>query len=281
MLDRYVELGGCIVDTAVNYPINKRPEDFGLATTWIADWIRANGTEKLAVLIKVGATDNSGGAEFDLGPASILNTEAHFRGLFGSALVAIAIHWDNRGDIDTDLDAIFDTTSTFAMLLDRGLSIGFSGVRRPDLYFAAAPELAKHWWIQVKENIVTSTARTTYSKYFPEARYLAYGINMGGVKSEQCKGDSSLALRGMNHPARLASRLTEFLDSTNHGLDPTPRSLNDLALLIARMNPALSGIIIGPRNVEQLEDSIDFWKRSEGASIVSITSILPDLGNFL
>jgi hypothetical protein len=47
------------------------------------------------------------------------------------------------------------------------------------------------------------------------------------------------------------------------------------------MNPALSGIIIGPRNVEQLEDSIDFWKRSEGASIVSITSILPDLGNFL
>ncbi len=280
MLDRYVELGGCIVDTAENYPINKTSGDFGLAATWIADWIRVNGTERIAVLVKVGATDNSGGANSDLRPSSILNAEAHFRELLGVALAAVAIHWDNRGDIDTDFDAICDTVSTFATLREQGLSIGFSGVRRPDLYFAAAPELSKHWWIQVKENIATSASRTAYSRFFPEARYLAYGINMGGVKSGLYGSDCSLALRGINHPARLANRLAEFLDS-NHRLDPAPRNLNDLALLVARMNPALSGIIIGPRNVEQLESSIDFWIRSQRASTISVESMLPDLGDFL
>jgi aryl-alcohol dehydrogenase-like predicted oxidoreductase len=60
ILDRYVALGGRIVDTAANYPINKRPEDFAMAANWIADWVDANGVEVLSILVKIGATDNMG-----------------------------------------------------------------------------------------------------------------------------------------------------------------------------------------------------------------------------
>ncbi len=260
MLDRYVALGGSIVDTAANYPINKKTEDCGLAATWIADWIASNGTEQISVLVKIGATDNMGGPNSDLGLSNMLRSEAFFRSSFGTALAAIAVHWDNRGDHENDPEAIFETVNAMAKLQATGLSIGFSGVRRPDLYLKAAPELADKWWIQVKENTVSSAARLNYTQFFPKARYLAYGINMGGVKSEHHSKDSSLALRGLNRPDNLVQRLSEFINS-NHGLKPAPRNINELALLTSYQNTALSGIIIGPRNIEQLESTMQFWGR--------------------
>lgn len=258
MLERFLSLGYRIVDTATNYPINKRPEDFGLAVNWIADWIASNGTDELSLLVKVGATENMGGSSADLGAVRILNSEAFLRNRFGAALAAVAVHWDNRGDDESDL--IAETTDAMAKLQASGLSIGFSGVRHPGLYLKAAPALSDKWWIQVKENAMSSTARLECQKYFPKARYLAYGINMGGIKSEPYRENGSLALRGIKYPNSLVVQLSESITS-NHELEPPPKNLNELALSHSYRNPALSGVIVGPRNMEQLDGTICFWDR--------------------
>lgn len=260
ILERFLSLGGRFVDTATNYPINKRSEDFGLAAKWIAEWIELNDAKPLSVFVKVGARDNMGSSSINLTAENILKSMDFFRNSYGEALSAIAIHWDNRGDDEYDQDLIAETVEIMNRIHSTGLQIGFSGVRRPDLYLNALPCLSDKWWIQVKENVMSCAARMEYEKFFPKARYLAYGINMGGLKSESHSENSSLALRGIKCPCNLVEHLTEFI-TFDHGLQPSPQNLNELALLIAYFNSALSGVVIGPRSVEQLENTMRFWGR--------------------
>ena len=42
---------------------------------------------------------------------------------------------------------------------------------------------------------------------------------------------------------------------------PAPKNFNELALLASYLNPALSGIVIGPRNRKQLDDTMNYWDR--------------------
>lgn len=256
ILEAFVAVGGSVVDTATNYPISKRPEDFGLAVRWLADWVAANGPNNLKILVKVGATDNLGGRGAMLFPSFVDLSEEIFLGRFGKALGGIAIHWDNRDNPDS----IAETVDRFVELDARGYAIGFSGVRHPQLYRIAAPHLADRWWIQVKENAATHEARQRYARQFPNARYLAYGINMGGIKYEAPRADSSVRLRGIDPSRHLVARLSDFL-SRRHGLRPNPADFNELALSLAWHNAALSGIIVAPRTIAQLEATLRFWQR--------------------
>jgi hypothetical protein len=264
ILDHYVANGGRLIDTASNYPINKRPEDFGMAANWIADWIAVNGADVLSVLVKIGATDNMGGPDSNLESSFILQSEEFFRERFGAALTTIAVHWDNRGDNEGDADVIAESVAALSQLNASGISIGFSGVRHPELYLKAAPSLADQWWIQVKENAQTNTARFHYSKAFPNARYIAYGINMGGIKLSSPSKNSSLALRSIKRPNVLIDQLSKYLAS-DHGLRPPPTNLN----------PALSGIIIGPRTTEQIEITMPYWKKLNMEATAEMITYLP------
>lgn len=262
MLDQFVEGGGCIVDTATNYPINKRPDDYGLALAWLGEWLAVNQPAGVTVLAKLGGIDNLGGSEPDLTPAAVGQAEAVLRDALGIYLGAIAIHWDNRGAAPGDRDAVAATLECFAAYRASGLSIGFSGVKHPGLYQELAPVLADAWWIQVKENAQSNAARQQYQQLFPSAHFLAYGINMGGVKLQQATPQSSVALRGIAPPAGLTERLAAFLDA-EHGFTPRPGSLNELALLTTYLNPGLSGVIIGPRNLDQLCTTQQYWQQLE------------------
>jgi hypothetical protein len=57
----------------------------------------------------------------------------------------------------------------------------------------------------------------------------------------------------------LVQRLAEFIDGDN-GLVPRPENFNDLALLATYLNPALCGAIIGPRNVDQVANTLRRWE---------------------
>ncbi|MEI8204588.1 MAG: aldo/keto reductase [Bacteroidota bacterium] len=274
MLDRFLQLGGRIVDTATNYPINKRPDDFGIVIKWISEWIASNGTKELSVLVKFGATDNMGGRAVNLGSSFISETEAFLRKCFGTSLAGMAVHWDNRGNGEYDASFIAETVYTMSKLQSAGLSIGFSGVSRPDLYLSSAPELSDKWWIQIKENALSSTARLEYQKFFPKSTYLAYGINMGGMKLDPPADNSSLVLRGINYQNELIKWLSKFINS-NHGLNPAPKNLNELALFSSYLNPSLRGVVIGPRNMVQLESTICFWNRLRSEASPSMVSIFP------
>jgi len=260
LLERFLRNGGAIVDTATNYPINKCDKDFGLATRWIADWIELNGDSKLSLIVKIGSVDNMGGASIDLRPESIIRSANSLRDLFAGALSCISLHWDNRNGEEVQLRSIDQTVKAMADLEKSGLAIGMSGIRRPDLYYKAAPALADKWIIQVKESFITSLARELYQPFFPEATYLAYGINLGGIKAGSLNQDSSIRLRKINISDLFVEKLSAVLNS-DHGFVPRPTSLNELALAKAYVNPALSGVIIGPRNVEQLDNTMHYWDR--------------------
>lgn len=272
LLDEFVAHGWRIVDTATNYPINRRPQDCGLALRWISEWIGVNGSEAISVLAKFGAKDNSGGPAISLDPQSILGSETLLRESVGASLGAMAIHWDDR----EDAGAVAETVAAMVTLADRSLSIGFSGVRQPHLYQAAAPGLADKWWIQVKENVATDAARRHYGPDFPRAKYLAYGINMGGVKLAPAAPADSLEIRGIARPERQVATLARFLDS-DHGLRPQPRTLNELALAYCYFAPDLSGAIVGPRNEAQLTETLKFWDRLQSETSGRMTSIISNL----
>jgi len=262
ILDVFAERGGRVVDAAVNYPINKRIVDFGRANAILANWLRRNPGSGIKVFCKIGALDNSGGPRANLHRSSILTSTELLRGKFFDELWGIGVHWDNRDDPEE----IAGSLQGMSALRSDGLAIGFSGVQRPDLYAEREPQLAPHWWIQVKENGATNEARMRYAPHFPDARYLAYGINMGGVKTPRgVRSDSSLALRSLSEP-EIAARLREFVES-DHGIEPRPTSLNQLALLMAFAKPELSGIILGPRTPEQLEETLSYWSRLTKANV--------------
>src|SRR5690606_41076867 len=65
---------------------------------------------------------------------------------------------------------------------------------------------------------------------FPKARYLAYGINMGGFKLGPAAAQGSLALRGIQIEAAFRDRVAQVIRCSD-GLRPFPGSINDLALL--------------------------------------------------
>lgn len=276
LMDQFVIMGGKVIDTAANYPINKRPQDYGLALSWIAEWLTLNGKSDVSVIAKIGAADNLGGPTINLTPSFIRDSEACLREQLGDSLAAIAVHWDNRGEEDGDIEAIFETVNEFERISAAGLSVSFSGVRHPQIYFDAAPRLADRWWIQIKENALSDSARQHYCRIFPNARYLAYGINMGGIKLESPSRNSSVSLRGVSYPSGLVERLSEYLSSA-HGLSPVPTNLNELALITSFLNPALSGIIIGPRDVAQLLSTQIFWSRLRSECSPDMASRLPSL----
>jgi hypothetical protein len=109
---------------------------------------------------------------------------------------------------------------------------------------------------------MTRAAREAYQTWFPKAKYLAYGINLGGLKIEAPKTNSSIELRQINIPQLLTERLGHFLNS-DHGFVPRPMTLNELAMAASYVNPSLSGVVIGPRNIEQLENTLAYWKSLE------------------
>lgn len=277
LLDQFVSLGGNVIDTATNYPINKRPDDYGLALNWIAEWLALAGKADVAVIAKIGAMNNFGDPINNLTPSFIQKSEDFLRNKLGESLAAIAIHWDNRGENEDDARVIAETINEFERISASGLSISFSGVRYPQLYLDAAPQLADKWWIQVKENALSNSARKHYCNIFPNARYLAYGINMGGIKLESLSERSSISLRGIKHPNGLIEKLSNYL-SSDHGLLPSPSNVNELALTTSFLNPALSGVIVGPRDITQLISTQNYWTKLIKECSADMVARLPSLG---
>jgi hypothetical protein len=259
ILDRFVMLGGRIVDTASN---------------WIGEWIAVNGAAVLSVLVKIGATDNMGESEVNLTSSFIQQSADNFRDRFGNALSALSVHWDNRGDNVSDVDAIAESVAALSQLHLLGISIGFSGVRHPELYLKAAPSLADKWWIQVKENIQTNAARQHYFSTFPNAHYLAYGINMGGIKLSLPAENSSVSLRNIKRPDAMIDQLSKYINS-DHGLLPAPTNLNELALTMGFLNTALSGIIVGPSTLNQITNTMDYWAKLKVESTADMATLIP------
>jgi aryl-alcohol dehydrogenase-like predicted oxidoreductase len=258
ILDEFTNAGHWEVDTATNYPINGEPGKSGTAIRWIAEWVRERSSSNLNVNVKIGSTSNN-----FTGPncleVDFLKNEVDWIALaLGKSLKTITIHWDDR----ESLVEVAQTAAFLQGLHQRGYQVGLSGIRRPDLYRLSCPELSSHWWIQVRENAIETTERLRYQSWFPEANYMAYGINFGGFSPESHEGQrSTFALRQKQMSPQMRLRLIEAFRSASWQSTPMKEqalSFYEFALSELALRP-LAAIIVGPRTRLQWRQILQMW----------------------
>jgi aryl-alcohol dehydrogenase-like predicted oxidoreductase len=251
MLDAFYQAGFREVDAAVNYPINKNPADFRAAEAIIIDWIKAHGITDLQVCMKVGSINNMRSPEHNLHSSFLLINLDDYGWRLGSNLDTFMVHWDNR----SDPAAINDTIQALLVARERGLRIGLSGILHPELYAPYAPLF--DFRIQIKHHLLHSD----YPRYAPfhgKPRFIAYGINVGGLKLDPnaYQAQSSLALRGqtMTLPEETSTKIQHILSTV-----PPLSTLQHLTMLYSLCSPELQGIIIGPASAKQLTQTIGIY----------------------
>jgi aryl-alcohol dehydrogenase-like predicted oxidoreductase len=255
LLDVFYQSGFREVDTAVNYPINKRAEDFRAAEGILMEWIRVHGVKDLKVTMKVGSLNNLRTPAHNLSKSFLLMNLDDYRHRLGSNLDTFMIHWDNR----SEEAEIRDTMEALLKVRDFGLRVGLSGIRFPGLYarLNAEPDFGFDFSIQIKHNWMQSDYQR-YAAFHGNRRFLAYGIMGGGLKLDNKEYDDSSTwkVRG-GEPAKepdVVWRLRNWLAA-----NPEAPGLPELAMLFTAYSPDLEGMVLGPSSVIQLKESLRIY----------------------
>ncbi len=264
LLDAWLKAGFAEIDAATNYPINKIPADFRAAENILEEYIRAHGLQQLAVTMKIGSLDNLRSPDANLSPSFVLMMAEEYRRLLGSNLRGLMVHWDNR----EDQNAIRATLNALAICREEfGLQPGLSGIVRPDLYAAANTELALGFDIEIKHHIFHSDYERYRLFHGGAHRFLAYGLNAGGVKLEGPYPAASTLLARGGDPEKLAGqieRLRSLLPQLNTAfVRPPMRTMNHVGLVNAALHPGIGGIILGVSTPAQLKETLDYWRNLE------------------
>jgi aryl-alcohol dehydrogenase-like predicted oxidoreductase len=249
LLHGFYAAGGRWTDTASNYPINKEPADFGRAETLLAERVRTGTLPELKVICKVGSKSNSGSPDIDLTPHFLFTAHDRYRLLFGTAYRCLMIHWDNR-DQPAEINA---TVQALKTIESEGYDIGLSGVRCPDLYAETLGGIL----IEIKHNLLEHKAYRHYAAFHGRARFLAYGLNMGGIKMEGAYTPSNSAwVRGVDTTLNTSHFLR--IITHDHPHPAWPRSFNQLGMLFAHNEKDVAGLIVGPSSMEQLHETLHY-----------------------
>ena len=255
LLDVFYQSGFREVDTAVNYPINQRPEDFRAAEGILMEWIRTHGVKDLKVTMKVGSLNNLRTPEHNLSKSFLLMNLEDYRHRLGSNLDTFMIHWDNR----SEEAEVRETMEALIKVRDFGLRVGLSGIRFPDIYaqINSAPDFGFDFRIQIKHNWMQSDYGR-YVKFHGRRCFVAYGIMGGGIKMDKSEyqENSTWKVRG-GEPGKepdAAGQLRSWLAK-----NPDAPGLPKLAMLFVAKSPDLEGMVLGPSSVVQLKDSISMY----------------------
>ncbi len=251
LLDCFYEAGFRDVDCATNYPINLNPNDFRAAENILADWLRAHKITDMQVMMKVGSVNNMRSPEQILSKSFLLMATEQYQYLFQSNLKTMMIHWDNRDNPNE----VNETINSLQLIHNQGFTIGLSGIKFPELYENIGVEPL----IQIKQNILYSDYER-YKYWHGAPRFIAYGINAGGLKLNrgEYSESSSYVLRGGNidiEPPQLTA-LKARITAENLPI----KNFNEAAILHALAQKDMYGILIGPSSVAQMEESIAIYK---------------------
>lgn len=211
-----------IIDSATNYPINGVKMDFGLALSWLGDWIRNSEIGDTKIFVKIGSVDNSGHDDIDLSAKNIRETIWKLQEILENNIYGIGIHWDNRDGFEE----ILETVLTMKEFQSKDFKLGFSGVKNPSLY-KQTENVDSDWIIQVKEYPNNNISRQNYYKYFPDNTYIAYGLQHFLNQEEgENSNKRELYLEGISY----------FMTSLD-----------------------LSGLIVSPRTLVQARETLDYF----------------------
>lgn len=260
LLDDFYAAGYRQIDAATNYPINKNAADFRAAEQILLEWIKAHGVTDLQVLMKVGSINNLYTPEHNLSPTFLQIIYNEYRNLLGSQLYELMIHWDNREEIQS----IRASLEALDEIRQEGIKIGLSGIKYPQHYAALNADFGFDFDIQFKHNLIYSDYEK-YRAFQGKRRFLAYGMNAGGLKfqTQQYHANSSTKVRGVGadqHQAFLA-QVAELLADYNQNSGLAPLShFNQCSMVFAFYSPDIKGMLIGPSSTKQLADSIHFFQ---------------------
>ncbi len=258
LLDEWYAKGFRQVDGATNYPINKQPEDFRKAENILLDWIKTHGIADLEVMMKIGSVNNLRTPEHLLTKSFVLMMLDEYAWLFGKNLHTLMVHWDNR----EETEAIRETLEALQTVKEKGLQVGLSGIQRPDIYAALNREFQLDFRIQIKHNVLQSDYGR-YAAFHGQRRFIAYGINAGGLKLDPSfyHENSSLKARGadVEKMRPMAEKLIRIVDAANQNTERPPlTAMHQIGMIHAFYQPDMQGILLGVSNVGQLKESIDF-----------------------
>lgn len=260
LLDSFYADGFRQVDTATNYPINGIPKDFRRAENILAEWLLAHGIRDMKVMVKIGSLVNLRSPDCNLTKSFLLMALEQYSYLFHENLETLMIHWDNR----YVLDEIEDTFEALEVFAAHGLQVGISGIKHPDLYFAVNETYNFDFYIQVKHNILHSDYKR-YQLFHQKSRFIAYGINAGGIKLNALSYDekSVLAARGgdLSNEDPVLKKLPLILAEINSDSNrPAITDFYQLGMAYASTNRDVERIIVAPSSVEQWSKTVNFYR---------------------
>ena len=258
LLDHFYEQGFRAIDTATNYPINENTADFRLAEKILKEWIHTNGITDLKVMVKVGSITNIRTSENNLQKSFLLMLLDEYQFLFGENLETYMIHWDNR-EASSEVRASLEAMTVAA---EKGFQIGLSGIKHPSIYQALQDDFPFDFRIQIKHNLLQSSYEH-YKAFHGKPRFIAYGINAGGIKlaPDTYHEQSSLKVRGGNiqvEPA-LLPKLRDLIQEVNQTINHPITHFNECGMTYAFHSPDMEGILLGTSKLEQLKASIAFY----------------------
>jgi aryl-alcohol dehydrogenase-like predicted oxidoreductase len=264
LLDNWLKAGYSEIDIATNYPINKRPEDFKAAEKILAEYIHAHGlTQQLRITMKIGSMSNMGTPDVNLSPSFILIMAHEYRRVFGKNLTGIMLHWDNRSEA-AEIELSMAALNT---LSQEGFRPGLSGIKHPEIYVKINETLDLSFDIELKHNPFVSDY-DRYKLHFSadKHRFLAYGLNAGGLKFSGQKGQDAQTfdLRGgqiAHFEAKLAKIEAMLPDWNLAFVRPPIVTMNHLGMVYALCSSPIGGAVIGPRTPAQMQEAIT-WHRN-------------------
>lgn len=259
LLDAYYDSGFRHIDCATNYPINKNPSDFRLAETFIANWLKSNNVSDLKIMMKVGSLNNLKTPDCNLSSSFLLMSTEYYLQLFQSNLDSIMIHWDNREN-EEEIRATFEA---FDSIKKQGIALGLSGIKFPNLYAKINEKYKFEFYIQAKHNIFQTDIKK-YDSLFPNAFFIAYGTNAGGIKlnKQEYSSNSVLAVRGGNldnSDEKLKTIEQQIALANENKMRPPITDFFQVGMIYAAYSTLFKAVIVAPSNLKQWQKTNDFY----------------------
>jgi aryl-alcohol dehydrogenase-like predicted oxidoreductase len=253
ILDRFVDAGGTLIDTADVYSSWVPGHRGGESETIIGEWLRNSGKrDKVLLATKVGMLDGEGGT--GLAPARVAAAaEASLQRL---GVETIDLYFAHQDDEDVPQE---DVLAAFASLIEAGKvrtlgASNFHAARLKSALDVAIRDGLPHYRVlQPEYNLVS---RHKFEGELQDLCILASGFLTGKYRSEADLGKS---VRGGRMSALLQGKGGAVLAAMDEVSAETGASLARIALAWLAAQEGVTAPIASATSIEQLDDLAGSW----------------------
>ncbi|WP_216098888.1 aldo/keto reductase [Pseudomaricurvus albidus] len=270
ILDSFYSGGGRFVDTANNYPLNGRHDDFRKSPRYVSEWIKSTGVKDLKVTFKFGSLSNINQPVCDLSRDNALSQFELAQNYFAESFYCLMIHWDNRS-VPCQLS---DTLAGIESKLTSETRLGLSGIKYPQAYLSELENIGLNQVdIQVKHNFSTSDLKRYSILNKLNLRTWAYGISAGGIRLSEDDYDEKSYVKVVRSQDYHSSVMTEALKKKLlKWMDDIEEieNLYHLSMLFSENTPELFGYLVAPSTLSQMESIWRFRKKLSDISRLGV-----------